>query len=192
MLDDHLSVTLQIECFSKRSDPEAPFYLREATEALQFRDASLSGHPVHLLRLGRDARLRLGVQPDAELAFPIEGVVAVSAQAPDEEFIELETMQSRQGKTVEVLAALRPVNFRSKQRQAAAPPSGRVERKYVKLTVRIRILLGAPFRREVDLERLLYCKVVHSGHRLRLHRWVGRFDHLRKHSVEGSPTGMIP
>ena len=185
MLNDHLSVTLQIECFSKRSDPEAPFHSREATEALQFRDASLSGHPVHLLRKGRNARLRLGVEPDAELAFPIEGIVTVCAQAPDEEFIELETVQSRRGKTVEALAALRPANFRSKKRHTFSPHSDKAERKYVKLAVRIRLLLGAPFRREVDLERLIYCKIVHSGHRLRLHRWAGFFDHPRKQGAEG-------
>ena len=181
ILSDHLTLTLRVECFRQTSSPAAPFHLREAKETLRFYDDFLPDHPVYLLRLERDARLRLGVKPTEELAIPIEGIVTVRIESPDGDLVEVETVQTRRDKIVEAVFLLQPSKFKSKKLHVISPYFGLVDRKYVRLTVRVRILLGAPFRREVDLCQPLYCKIVHPRSRLRFHRWIGMFENGKEH-----------
>ena len=167
----HTKLTLQVECF-RHASSTFPFNLREAEEAQRLSDEALPNQPVHVLRLHQDLRLHVRISPEKQLPFSIEGVVAVRLASPDEDFVDLETVQKRQNDTIDVMSLVQPQQLPSKRLHTVTPAFGFVDRRYVKLTVQLRVLLGAPFRREVDLYYPMYCKIVQPRGRLRLHRRV--------------------
>ena len=172
---------LRPEVFRKSSRPTDAFYLRETQEALRFYDDYLPDHPVHILRLGHDALLRLRLTQDAASPFTVHRIVSLSVKAKDEAMVELQTVQMGQSQTMEAVALLRPSDFAAGGRLNAISPSfGLVDRKYVRLAVQIRIQLSAPVRTEVNLSHCIYVKIVHPRRKLRLYRWLGMFENQDK------------
>ena len=179
------SLQLIPEVFRKSSRPSDPFHLRETQEALRFYDDYLPDHPVHILRLGQDILLRLRLTQDAASPFTVHRIASLSAKMRDEAMVELQTVQTGQGETMEAVALVRPSDFDAGGRLNAISPSfGLVDRKYVQLAVQIRIQLSAPFRGEIDLLRNIYVKIVHPRNKLRLHRWLGMFENQDQHDFQ--------
>ncbi len=173
---------LQLECFLKSSSASLPFHQRKTQEALRFYDDFLSDYPVHILRLEHDARLTLSIiTHDSPLA--IQRITSISVRPPDGEFVELEMAQSVYEETVKAMAFLQPSKFKSKRMHEISPYFGQVERKYVRLAVKLRVLLNPPLSREIDMHHSIYCKIIHPLAKLRLHRFLGMFENQTKHNV---------
>ena len=165
---------LSVECFRKSSNPSEPFDQRAAKPALSFDDALLPDDPVYILCLEQDARLRFRVSINEGVPFVVEKVIAFRVQHQDEPPVELETVERRQGRDIEAIAHLLPSSFTSHKLHTISPRSGGVDHKYAKLLVRVRLLLDGPYRREIDLDRTVYCKIVHPRDRL-LGKMLGKF-----------------
>ena len=173
---------LSVECFRKSSDPSEPFDQRAAKPALSFDDVGLPAHPVYVLRLEQDARLRFRVSINEGVPFVAEKVIAFRVQPPDEPPVELETVERRQGRDIEAIAHLVPSSFTSHKLHTISRRSDAVDRKYVKLSVHVRVLLDGPFRREVDYYQLVYVKIVHPRARL-LGKMLGKFRRRDQHDI---------
>ena len=92
--------------------------------------------------------------------------------------------QSVYEETVEAMAFLQPSKLKSKRMHEISPSFGQADRKYVRLTVKLRVLLNPPFSREIDMHHCIYCKIVHPRARLRLHRLLGVFANQTKHDMD--------
>ena len=180
IFNNHTSLTFQAEHFANSGSADFPFNLREAEMAERFYDDSLPGHPVHVLRLDQDARLHLRITTQDTIPFSVEGVVAIRVAPPDSDFVELEAVQSRQHDALDIVALLQPSKFLSKKMRTKTSTFGVGERKYLKLAIQLRVLLGAPFRREVDLYYHIYCKIIHPRTRLRLRGRGERLGNKRR------------
>ena len=183
LINSHLSLTSHVECFLKSSNPSMAFHLRKTQEALRFFDDFLPDHPVHILRLEHDARLTFRITLDPHSPVAIERIVRFSVKLVDEDFVELEMVQRDRGETVEAMAFLQPSKLLSKKWHVVSPSFGLIERKYVALTVKLRILLSAPISQEIDMSHILYFKIVHSRARLRLHRFLRMFENQAEHDI---------
>ena len=172
-----------MECFLKSSHASTPFHQRRAQEALRFYGDSLPDDPVHVLRLGQDARLRLRITPGSDVPFTIQNVLSFSVKPPGEGFVPLEMVLNRKGETVELMALLQPSAFRSKELHAASPFFAGAQRTYVKLTLRVRVLLDVPFCRAMDLYHSVYCKMVKPRSKLRFCRMLRVFENQKDHNV---------
>ena len=172
-----------MECFLKSSHASTPFHQRRAQEALRFYGNSLPDDPVHVLRLEQDARLCLRITPDRDLPFTVHNVLSFSVKPPGQGFVPLEMVLNRKGETVEVMALLKPSELPSKELHAVSPFFAGPQRTYVKLTLRVSILLDVPFCRAVDLYHSVYCKVVHPHSKLRLCRMLRVFENQKDHDV---------
>ena len=173
---------LRVDCFLKSSNVSVPFHQRETQEALRFYDDFLPDDPVHILRLEHDSRLTLNIITHNS-PLTIEKITSISVKAPDEGFVELEMAQRVHEETVEATAFLQPSQFKSRRMHEISPYFGLVDRKYVKLTVKLRLLLNPPLSREVEMHRCIYCKIIHPQAKLHLHRFLGMFENQAKHDV---------
>ena len=173
---------LRVDSFLKSGNASVPFHRRKTQEALRFYDDALSAYPVHILRLEHDSRLTLNIITHNS-PLTIEKITSISVKAPDEEFVELEMAQRVHEETVEATAFLQPSKFKSRRMHEISPHFGSVDRKYVKLTVKLRLLLNPPFSREVDMHHCIYCKITHPRAKLRLHRLLGMFENQARHNV---------
>ena len=174
---------MHVECFLKSNNHSKAFHLKVTQEVLRFFDDFLKEHPVYIFRLGQENRLRFLVTLNRASPFVIDRVVSCSVKPPDEDFVEIEMKQTSQNGVTEILALLRPSSFKSTRLNVISPYFGLVDVKYVNLTIRIRLVLSAPFRREVDLYQSLYCKIIHPQSRLRFHRFVRMFENQDEHDI---------
>ena len=181
--DNDISLKMKVECFLKSNNPSKAFHLKNTQEVLRFFDDFLEKYPVYILRLGHDNRLRFYITLDEASPFAIDSVLSCSIKPPDGDFEEIEMIQICQDGVTEIVALLRPSSFRSVRLNIVSPYFGLVDAKYVNLTIRIRVALSAPFRREVDLYQPLYCKIIHPQSRLPFHRFIRMFENQDEHDV---------
>ena len=181
ILNIGMTARVRVECFLRSGDPSSPFHLRPTQEALRFFDEYLPRHPVHILRLEQDNLLRFHVTINRHLPFVAERALVFRVKLPDEDFVELDMAEDRAGQGMVVLGHLSPSKFTSRKMHVISPYFGLVDRKYVKLTVHVKIQVNGPFRREVDLYQLVYVKIVHPRARLFLHRMLQMFENQDQH-----------
>ena len=174
---------MKVECFLKSNNPSKAFHLKNTQEVLRFFDDFLEKHPVYILRLGHESRLRFHITLDEASPFAIDSVISCSIKPPDGEFAEIEMIQNCQRGVIEIVALLRPSSFKSPRLNAVSPYFGLVDAKYVNLMIRIRVALSAPVYREVDLYQPLYCKIIHPQSRLSFQRFIRMFENQDEHDV---------
>ena len=80
-LDNDISLGMKVECFLKYI-PSKAFHLKDTQEVLRFFDDYLENHPVHILRLGQNNRLRVHITLDEASSFVIDGVISCSIKLP--------------------------------------------------------------------------------------------------------------
>ena len=183
LLNIGISAKARVECFLRSSSPLLPFHERSTQEALRFVDEFLPRYPVHILRLEQDNLLRFDVTLNRYLPFVVEKVVAFRVKTPDEDFVELEMTERRHGQGIEAIGHLAPSKFTSNKMHVISPYFGLVDRKYVKLTVKVRVAVDGPLRKEIDLYQLIYVKIVHPRARLFLHRMLKMFENQDQHDI---------
>ena len=181
--DNDVSMEMKVECFLKSNHPSKAFHLKDTQEVLRFFDDFLKEHPIYIFRLRQENRLRFHITLDRASSFVIDRVVSCSVKPPDEDYVEIEMKQTNKDGVTEILALLRPSSFKSIRLNVISPYFGLVNVKYVNLMIRIRLAVSSPFRREVDLYRPLYCKIIHPQSRLRFHRFVRMFENQDDHDV---------
>ena len=170
----HLDHSLRVECFAEEDASSLPFYEREAQDARTFFDAGLPCHRVHVVKRGRPFRLRLDLVLEGTLRVPIFRVLSVFATPPDAEGQSLDVAQWREEGSITALAHLDPTQFASARLATASPHFAPANRKYVRLSVCARVLLSGESDQQLDLDDVVYCKVVRPCRQARLSKRIGR------------------
>ena len=77
-----ISLEMKVECFLESENSSKAFHLKDTQEVLRFFDDYLENHPVHILRLGQNNRLRVHITLDEASSFAIDSVISCSIKLP--------------------------------------------------------------------------------------------------------------
>ena len=170
--------SVKLEVFRKGSRSEDPFHERAASEASSGVDDRLDGARMfHFLKIGESCRLRIAVQRDPNARSRIREISSVRLKAPDSEPVELEKqMMVNSDGIYEVVAIMDPARIRSDRLRSPSPVFGPTDQMYVRLELHLEFeTRGDIYDHKLEVDRVVYCKMVRPQSRLLVHRLTKSF-----------------
>ena len=171
-----LNGSVKLEVFRKGSRSEDPFHERAASEAPSGVDDRLDGvRMFHFLKIGESCRLRIAIRQDPNARDRIREISSVRLKAPDSRPVELEKQMAVNSDGIcEVVALVDPARIRSDRLRSPSPVFGPAYQMYVRLELHLEFKTrGDILARKLELNRVVYCKMVRPQSRLLVHRLTG-------------------
>ena len=170
MAFSRLDVAVDVQRFAQRALPDVAFHKREPVKTKKFIDDHLPRYPVHIVPTGECFRLHISIARDRHLRFPIDKILTVALQPPDEAAKPLEFHQQRGGDRLDAVALVDPSRFQSQRLNTKGPIFGLVDTKYVYLTIRTTFRLGDGFPYDLDATSTIYLQLKRRSGQIRVLR----------------------
>ena len=192
-----LNGTVTLEVLRKWSSSKDILEERAASQASSGVDDRLddAGGVFYFLKIGESCRLRIAVRCDPNCRVRIGEISSVRLKVPNSEPVELEKqMAANGGEACEVVALVDPARIRSDRLHLPGPVFGSTDQVYVRLELRLEFKTrGGVYARKLELNRVVYCKMVRPQSLLLVHRLAGSFrqrwktmPQRAKHSKHGA------